>query len=128
MLKKKKKCSEKTVWSIRLWIKLNIVAYMFFIKKNVFFFFLQACMRVNASYCKLFQSQSYMKRVQKLWLINVLHVRTDLLVIKLGKRKHRFISMKIKNENQNGFILSVVKIGCLTLIQSYVSIVLKKNL
>ena len=101
---------------------------MFFIKKNVFFFFLQACMRVNASYCKLFQSQSHMKRVQKLWLINVLHVRTDQLVIKLGKRKHRFISMKIKNENQNGFILSVVKIGCLTLIQSYVSIVLKKNL
>ena len=104
--------------------------HVFYYEKRLFvcLFFLQTCMRINASYSKLFQSQSYMKRVQKLWLINVLHVRTDLLVIKLGKRKHRFISMKIKNENQNEFILSVVKIGCLTLIQSYVSIVLKKNL
>ena len=46
--------------------------------------------------------------------------RTILLVIKVGKRKPRFVFTKIKNWNENGFILWIVKIGYLPFIQSCV--------
>ena len=52
-------------------------------------------------------------------MVNICVVTNYSAGYKSGQKKASFF-MKIENENENGFILWIVKIGYLTLIQSYV--------
>ena len=78
--------------------------------------------------CKFFQSYSYMYRAQTLRLINVLHVKNCSTGFKTGQKKASF-HVHEDQELKPKWIYSVNRKDWLpTAHQSYVSIILKKNL